>query len=84
MLLCDPFCVALVHGENKEMKQNVNVKSFHCTFESCYTAVDNVILEQQEVLCCCLQLTVDNYIVMLCCANRMRNILVGKRNQNFN
>ena len=29
VLLCDPFCVALVHGENmdREMKHNVNVKS---------------------------------------------------------
>ena len=65
VLLCDLFCVALVHS---------------CTFESYYIAVDNVILEQLEMLCCCLQLTVDNNIVILCCANRMRNILVGKRN----
>ena len=68
------------------MKQNVNVKyiPFHCTFESCYTAVDNVIIEQLEMLSYCPQLAVDNSIVILSCTNRMRNILVGKRNQNFN
>ena len=57
---------------------------FNCTFESYYTAVDSVIFEQLEVMSYCPQLTVDNSIVILSCANRMRNILVGKRNQNFN
>ena len=56
------------------MEHNGNVKSFHCTFECCYTAVDNVILEQQEVLSYCLQLTVDNYSHIVLCQQNEKYI----------
>ena len=56
------------------MEHNVNAKSFHCTFKSCYTAVDNVIIELLEMLCYCLQLAVDNCSHIVLCQQNEKYI----------